>query len=200
MTGFDRKRRIRFLVTADQGILPFSVSAGALRLDAHSLRVFQSCVADTVTPQVRSRIMARVRQEDTVPEIVVRRMLHAAGLRFRLHRRDLPGKPDIVLTRHRTVVFVHGCFWHGHSCKWGRRPSSNTDFWNAKIDKNIERDEHHLIQLQRLGWRVRVIWSCELHGEAGRLIDDLLNSAGRIEPRPRSIDRPHYAPRDRFRE
>ena len=107
--------------------------------------------------------MARIRSEDTVPEMLVRKMLHAAGFRFRLHRGDLPGKPDIVLPRYKVAIFVHGCFWHGHeSCRDGRRPKSNLDYWNRKLDRNRERDRRSQAKLEAIGWRPLVVWECEL--------------------------------------
>ena len=107
--------------------------------------------------------MASVPQRNTKPELAVRRILHALGFRFRLHRGDLPGSPDIVLPRHRVVVFVHGCFWHQHEgCKKARRPSSNADYWDRKLDDNIERDRRSTEALQELGWRVLLVWQCEL--------------------------------------
>lgn len=105
--------------------------------------------------------MARVKQKDTAPEMVVRKTLHRLGYRFRLHRRDLPGNPDIVLPKYKSVIFVHGCFWHGHDCPRGKRPATNTEFWNTKLDKNLERDKVALDSLGQLGWRVQVIWECE---------------------------------------
>jgi DNA mismatch endonuclease, patch repair protein len=114
--------------------------------------------------------MRSVRRKHTAPEMAVRRAIHAAGFRYSLHRGDLPGKPDIVLARLRTVVFVHGCFWHGHTCRAGRRPTANPDYWNAKIDRNMERDAHCIDQLRRLGWNVRVIWSCDLAGGVRELL------------------------------
>lgn len=117
-------------------------------------------MTDKFTPAERSRIMGRVRGRDTKPERAVRSLLFAHGLRFRLHRRDLPGAPDIVLPKHRTAVFVHGCFWHGHDCRRGRRPESNTAFWDAKIDRNIARDQAAVRNLEALGWRVETIWGC----------------------------------------
>lgn len=92
----------------------------------------------------------------------VRSLLHRLGYRFRLHRKDLPGNPDIVLPRHRTVVFVHGCFWHGHDCPRGKRPASNVAFWNPKLDRNIERDCRVVQLLETDGWRVLIIWECEI--------------------------------------
>lgn len=130
-------------------------------------------VTDTVSKEVRSAIMAAVRDRDTKPELLARRTLHRAGFRFRLHRRDLPGSPDIVLPRHKTVVFVHGCFWHGHHCRRGRRPTTRPDFWNAKLDGNIQRDAKNQAELQILGWTVFVIWTCETEAGIQRVLDYL---------------------------
>lgn len=110
----------------------------------------------------RSDIMRAVKRAHTGPEIVVRRALHALGLRFRLHRRDLPGSPDIVLPRFRTVVFVHGCFWHRHlGCRYASVPKSRQEYWLPKFKANVERDAKKEAQLRELGWRVLVIWECE---------------------------------------
>jgi DNA mismatch endonuclease (patch repair protein) len=116
---------------------------------------------DCFTPARRSEIMGLIRSEDTQPEIIVRRLLHRLGFRFRLHRKDLPGKPDIVMARHRTVINVHGCFWHGHTCKEGRRPKSNLSYWNRKLDRNQQRDLRVQEELEALGWRTLVVWECE---------------------------------------
>jgi DNA mismatch endonuclease, patch repair protein len=118
-------------------------------------------MTDTVPTAVRSAMMSAVRNKDTAPELAVRRALHAAGYRFRLHRRNLPGTPDIVLVRARIAVFVHGCFWHGHNCKRGRRPTSNVAFWDAKIDANVERDDRASRALIEAGWTPLTIWACE---------------------------------------
>ena len=107
--------------------------------------------------------MARVKATNTRPEIAVRRLVHRLGYRFRLHRRDLPGTPDLVLPRHRAVVFVHGCFWHQHGCRRGqRRPSSNQAYWGPKLTRNVERDATAKSALARMGWRVLTIWECEI--------------------------------------
>jgi DNA mismatch endonuclease, patch repair protein len=116
---------------------------------------------DTLSPEQRSRLMSQVRQRDTGPELLIRSMLHRLGYRFRVHRRDLPGTPDLVFPARRSVVFVHGCFWHGHSCRCGRRPSSNVTFWDEKIRKNKERDDRVQKQLRTAGWRVLAVWECE---------------------------------------
>ena len=112
----------------------------------------------------RTALMARVRTHDTTPEIVLRRGLHARGLRFRLHRKDLPGTPDIAFPRHRVVIFVHGCFWHGcESCDRGlRRPKTNADFWAVKIQVNRARDACAARELVALGWRVVTVWECAI--------------------------------------
>lgn len=121
---------------------------------------------DIVTPAVRSRMMAGIRGKDTRPEIYVRSRLHRAGLRFRLHSRDLPGRPDIVLPRHHAVVFVHGCFWHRHAgCKRAYTPKSNAEFWHSKFEANVRRDARNADQLRAEGWRVFTVWECSLdHG------------------------------------
>ncbi len=119
---------------------------------------------DVFTKKRRSEIMALIADKDTKPEMVVRKLLHRIGLRFRLHAKNLPGKPDIVLRKWKTVIFVHGCFWHGHDCKRGsaeRRPKSNVAYWNPKIDGNVERDAKHARALSELGWRRVVIWDCQ---------------------------------------
>lgn len=115
------------------------------------------------TPEERSRIMRAVKGADTAPEMTVRRMAHRMGYRFRLHRKDLPGKPDLVFPKLHKVVFVHGCFWHGHDCARGARmPKSNVEYWRAKISRNVVRDAAHLAALESKGWRAAVIWECEL--------------------------------------
>ncbi len=115
-----------------------------------------------VAPETRRRMMA-VRGRNTAPELQVRRVLHALGYRFRLHRKDLPGTPDIVLPRHRKIVLVHGCFWHGHEgCKRAKRPVNNASTWGVKIEGNRRRDRRNVDALRGLGWSVLVVWECEL--------------------------------------
>ncbi len=119
-------------------------------------------MADVFTPEKRSAIMSRVRGANTRPELLVRSMVHRMGFRFRLHGRDLPGCPDIVLPKHHKVIFVHGCFWHGHEgCPRSARPAGNRDFWEKKLSGNMERDEKNLRELENLGWTTLVIWTCE---------------------------------------
>ena len=118
---------------------------------------------DITISAARSRNMAAIRGRNTSPELKVRSLLHRLGYRFRLHRRDLPGSPDIVLPRHRTVVFVHGCFWHRHpGCRYTTTPKTRADFWARKFEQNIERDQRQQLQLHEMGWSPIVIWECEL--------------------------------------
>jgi len=117
---------------------------------------------DRVSEQKRSKIMSSVGSKDTGPEIAVRKMLHGVGYRYRLHNRSLPGSPDIVFQRRKKVVFVHGCFWHGHGCRYGQLPKSKTEYWENKISANKERDAKNVTQLAKLGWKVLVIWQCQL--------------------------------------
>ena len=128
---------------------------------------------DNVTRTARSRIMAKVKSKDTGPELEVRRRLHRAGYRFRLHRADLPGSPDLLLPRFRVALFVHGCFWHWHGCKRSRMPKSNVEYWTAKIERNATRDRKTRGALERLGWKHRVIWECEVSAGVERLCDEL---------------------------
>lgn len=110
----------------------------------------------------RSKVMRSVRSENTKPEIIVRQMLDDLGYSFCLHQQDLPGKPDIVLPNHRKIIFVHGCFWHQHpQCKDGSRPQSNVDYWNRKLDRNIQRDRENIAALIAANWHILVIWTCE---------------------------------------
>ncbi len=118
---------------------------------------------DVFSPEKRSAVMRAVKSTDTKPEIAVRKALHALGYRYRLNVKTLPGKPDLVFPKHRAVIFVHGCFWHGHSCKRGKRvPKTNTAYWTEKIARNKARDKKNTAALKKLGWRVITVWECEL--------------------------------------
>lgn len=118
---------------------------------------------DTLTRERRSWNMSRIRGSNTTPELAVRSLLHRMGYRFRLHRRDLPGKPDIVLTKYRTVIFVHGCFWHRHrGCRFSYTPKSRIHFWTRKFQQNVDRDRASTRRLRALGWSVLVIWECQV--------------------------------------
>ena len=121
---------------------------------------------DIVTPDVRSRMMSGIRGKNTKPEMAVRSALHRLGFRFRLHARDLPGKPDLVFRKHRAVIFVHGCFWHGYDCHLFRWPATRQDFWRSKINGNMARDRNCRSPLSDAGWRVAVVWECALKGRA----------------------------------
>lgn len=129
--------------------------------------------SDHLSLDERSRNMAKVRGRDTGPELAVRRALFAAGFRYRLHARNLPGHPDIVLARYQTAVFVHGCFWHGHDCRRSKRPNSNRAFWDKKLDGNIARDRNAQEALRDQGWNVDIVWGCSLNEDIQRLIKRL---------------------------
>ena len=118
-------------------------------------------MVDTRTPEQRRKIMRSVRTKNTGPEMIVRSLLHSLGYRYRLHRQDLPGRPDLVFPRRRKIVFVHGCFWHGHGCSKGRLPKSRIEYWGPKITRNKVRDIETTEALQRAGWTVGVVWQCE---------------------------------------
>ncbi len=121
---------------------------------------------DVFSKEDRSRIMGAVKGKNTKPEVKVRSILHRLGYRFRLHRKDLPGKPDIVLPKYRTVIFVHGCFWHRHPrCRYASTPATNVEFWEDKFKANVERDKRNAKDLKKLGWKVMVVWQCELKNE-----------------------------------
>jgi DNA mismatch endonuclease (patch repair protein) len=139
---------------------------------------------DVFSKEKRSAVMARVRNRNTTPEITVRSLLHRLGYRFRLHRRDLPGTPDIVMPGLRTVIFVNGCFWHQHAhCVAAARPTSNCDYWNAKLDGNIARDTRCQQLLRSLGWRVVVVWECETQNML-RLKKRLSRALGKLNTVP----------------
>lgn len=121
-------------------------------------------MADVHDKDTRRRNMQAVHSKNTKPEIIVRKLLHALGFRFRLHVKTLPGTPDIVLPKYKAVIFVHGCFWHGHSCKRGALPKSNIEFWQNKIKGNMLRDVSHIARLKDQGWRVLIVWECALIG------------------------------------
>lgn len=127
---------------------------------------------DILSSTQRSWVMSRVRSKDTTPERVVRSALHCAGYRFRLHRVDLPGKPDIVLPKYHVAIFINGCFWHQHpGCKKSTIPQNNRDFWQRKLSRTIERDEQNRTQLQRLGWKVITLWECDIKASIDNLLE-----------------------------
>lgn len=134
---------------------------------------------DIVDPETRSRMMAGIRSKDTKPEIAIRRRLHALGYRYRLHPKDVPGKPDIALPRFRAAIFVNGCFWHGHSCHLFRLPGTRTDFWVAKIETNRKRDRVVAEALQASDWRQLVIWECAFRGRGSIGIDRVIDTTAK---------------------
>ena len=130
---------------------------------------------DVLTPEQRQLVMSRIRGKDTKPEMLIRYGLHQRGLRYRLHGADLPGKPDMMFPKYRTVVFVHGCFWHGHGCSLFRWPKARAEFWKTKISSNIERDRKVRVALKIAEWRVIAIWECALRGKYRRALPDVLS-------------------------
>ncbi|MBZ0261714.1 MAG: very short patch repair endonuclease [Hyphomicrobiales bacterium] len=127
-------------------------------------------MVDVVDKATRSRMMSGIRAKNTRPEIMIRKALHGAGLRFRLHYKSLPGKPDIVLPKYRTALFVNGCFWHGHQCSVFKWPKTRTKFWKDKITGNVARDQKSLAMLRAMGWRTQTIWECEIRNSSFRKI------------------------------
>lgn len=127
-------------------------------------------MVDVVDSATRSRMMSGIKGKNTKPELLVRKYLHSRGLRFRLHAKELPGKPDLVFPKYKAVVFVHGCFWHQHAgCKYATTPSSRVSFWTNKLSENVVRDSYQIAALEGLGWRVFVVWECELQDSTKRL-------------------------------
>jgi DNA mismatch endonuclease (patch repair protein) len=133
-------------------------------------------MADIVAPEVRSRMMAGIRGKDTKPEMLIRRGLHSQGFRFRLHDRNLPGCPDLVFPKYRAVIFVHGCFWHGHDCHLFRWPKTRQEWWREKITRNQETDARTISVLNAAGWRCGVIWECALKGRTRWPFMDVLEA------------------------
>jgi len=144
-------------------------------------------MADNRSPESRSALMSRIRGKDTAPEVAVRRVLHSLGYRFRLHRRDLPGTPDIVFPSRRKVIFVNGCFWHAHGCRIGRPPKSRPEFWLPKLQKNRLKDKRNLRGLRSSGWGATTVWQCQTgcRDELERRLISFLGPPGRIP-----IDKP----------
>jgi DNA mismatch endonuclease (patch repair protein) len=130
---------------------------------------------DVLSAELRRLNMSRIRGRDTKPELLLRRGLHAAGLRFRLHSRDLPGRPDLVFSRPRAVILVHGCFWHGHDCAMFRMPATRPEFWAAKIAGNCARDRRNIEKLKASGWRVLTVWECSLRGPARLATEEVMS-------------------------
>jgi DNA mismatch endonuclease, patch repair protein len=138
-------------------------------------------MSDVLDAAQRSKCMAAIRSRNTKPEIIVRRAVHAMGYRFRLHVSDLPGKPDVVFPRLKAAIFVHGCFWHQHTCKDGHLPGSRTDYWTPKLTRNRERDRQHSRSLRQMGWTVLTIWECQTtdHSKLSNRLASFLSRAMR---------------------
>ncbi len=132
-------------------------------------------MADVVSQQKRSRMMAAIRGKDTKPEMEIRKALHRQGFRFRLHNRKLPGKPDLTLPRYKAVIFVQGCFWHRHDCHLFKWPGTRIDFWKEKINANAKRDQENIAALVESGWRVLEIWECALKGKHRLKLDEVIS-------------------------
>ncbi len=121
----------------------------------------ESAMTDVLTPEQRKRCMSNIQGKDTKPEMIVRRMVHTMGYRYRLHHKDLPGKPDLVLVRHKKIIFVNGCFWHKHNCRYGRvKPKTNVEFWEKKRNSTVERDRRNRRILRKDGWKILIVWEC----------------------------------------
>ena len=131
-------------------------------------------MSDNLTPEQRKKCMSSVTGKNTKPELVVRKMLHAMGYRYRLHVKTLPGKPDVVLPRHQKIIQIQGCFWHGHSCKRGKKPTTNREFWVNKIERNVARDSRNHALLTQTKWKVLTIWGCQVNDKTA-LLEKLKN-------------------------
>jgi DNA mismatch endonuclease (patch repair protein) len=140
-------------------------------------------MADIMTAEERSHRMSLIRSRDTVPELTLRRALHAMGLRYRIHVSKLPGRPDVVFPSRRVAVFVNGCFWHGHRCPAGHVPKSNSTFWRTKVETNRSRDARNILKLRNSGWKVIVVWECQVRSALG-----LTGEAARVASAVRSAN------------
>lgn len=137
-------------------------------------------MADVLTTDQRRHNMSRIRGKDTKPEMLIRRGLHAKGLRYRLHDRTLPGRPDLVFPKYHAVIFVHGCFWHAHCCNLAKLPKTHSDFWKTKLAVNASRDRRVVEAILALGWRVLIIWECALRGRTRLKLDNVLDTTTRF--------------------
>jgi len=146
-------------------------------------------MADIVSPKVRSRMMSGIRAKNTRPELAIRKKLHSAGFRYRLHDTRYPGKPDMVFPKYNAVILVHGCFWHGHDCHLFRWPGSRQEFWHPQIERNRQKDTENLQKLLNAGWRVLVIWECALKGKEHLPAGDVINTTiGWLSSRVRQME------------
>ena len=141
-------------------------------------------MADTITPKRRSEIMSHIRSKDTKIELMVRRYLFALGYRYRANYKALPGKPDIVFTKKKIAIFIHGCYWHGHNCgsRYAHASQSNKAYWGPKIQRTQQRDQEHIAQLEVDGWKVIVLWECQIKNDFDQIIETLVNSINNNTP------------------
>lgn len=141
-------------------------------------------MADTITPKRRSEIMSHIRSKDTKIELMVRRYLFALGYRYRVNYKALPGKPDIVFTKKKIAIFIHGCYWHGHNCgsRYAHASQSNKAYWGPKIQRTQQRDQEHIAQLEVDGWKVIVLWECQIKNDFDQIIETLVNSINNNTP------------------
>lgn len=140
---------------------------------------------DIWTKEKRSEVMSKIKGKDTKPEMILRSLLFKLGFRYRVHKKDLPGKPDIVFVKQKIAIFVHGCFWHYHQdCHEGRIPSTNSNFWKNKLEKNIIRDENNIKTLQSIGWKVLVVWECEIEREINKTVEKIVTELGTDSLKP----------------
>ena len=133
-------------------------------------------MADIVSKEKRSEMMSGIRGKNTKPELLIRKGLHAKGFRYKLHVKDLAGQPDIVLPKYKAVIFIHGCFWHKHSSYLFKMPSTRVDFWEKKLNRNVEKDKESLDKLKANGWRILIIWECAVKGRTKKPIDEIMDS------------------------
>lgn len=133
-------------------------------------------MVDVVDRSKRAKMMAGIKGKDTKAELLVRKGLYQLGFRYRLHRKDLPGKPDLVFSKHKAVIYVNGCFWHGHDCHLFKWPSSRPEFWKEKITSNVERDKRNLAACTNSGWKALVIWECSLKGKTRRNLNEVIHT------------------------
>lgn len=136
-------------------------------------------MADIVSKEVRSKMMAGIREKNTKPELFIRKGLHHAGFRYSLHRKDLPGKPDLVLPKYNAVIFVHGCFWHKHGCHLFTMPTTRREFWRNKLQKNVQKDTKCSRKLTEDGWRIGIIWECALKGKTRKKPDEIIRTCAK---------------------
>ena len=148
-----------------------------MKPDPTGIATAEGGASDVLTPEQRRLVMSRIRGKDTKPEMLMRHGIHRRGLRYRLHRVGIPGKPDMVFPKYRAVVFVHGCFWHGHGCSLFKWPQTRAAFWKTKIDRNMERDRAVQAALKTAEWRSVVVWECALRGKYRRALPDVLSDA-----------------------